>query len=241
MYQEIKPSEELSTSIDSFWTFSNNQILDQFKVLPDTCTDLIFDLRQNIGYISGAMTKYQLMELNAHSDLIGIRFKVEHFGNLSTVPLNEVKNLRVDFSQMLPSYNTNIFNRLSNLETTTKKIDFLEKFIITISRQNHHKQDKLVLSVARRIRQLKGILSIEGLAKDHYISLRQLQRRFKKYMGLTIKEFANIVRFNNAKKDIKTYKDLSLMEVAYNMGFHDHSHMHYEFNRISGENPSHFR
>ena len=87
--------------------------------------------------LPGAMTKYQLMALTAQSDLIGIRFKVEHFGNLSTVPSHEAKNLRVEFSQMFPSYNTNILNKLSHLETTTKRVDFLEKFVTTISKQNN--------------------------------------------------------------------------------------------------------
>jgi len=59
MYQEIKPSKGIDNVIDSFWAFSNNKSSENFKVLPDTCVDFIFDLNQNKGFLSGIMTNYQ--------------------------------------------------------------------------------------------------------------------------------------------------------------------------------------
>jgi len=241
MQQEIKPSERLNNLIDSFWIFSNNEVCESFKILPDTCTDLIFDLNQNEGFISGVMTNFQLLELAAESDLIGIRFKTEKFGALSKIPLNETKNLRTELSQIMPVCYQNIISQLNNLETITDKATFLENFIAISFKENYQRQDKMVLSVAENIRSLKGNVNITDLAKSNYISLRQLERRFKSYTGLTIKEFSNIVRFNNAKKAIASFTETSLLEIAFDMGFFDHSHMNYEFNRISGENPSFFR
>ncbi len=241
MYKEIKPSEELNNVIDSFWTFSNNKANENFKVLPDACTDLIFDLNQNKGFVSGVMTNYQLTELATESNLIGVRFKSEKFGSLSKIPLNETKNLRVELSQIFPSNNLNILNQLTDLESITDKVNFLENFITTSFKQNYQEKDHLILSVAHNIRLLKGIVNVGGIAKSFHISLRQLERRFKSYIGLTIKEFSNIVRFNNAKKAITTYTETTLLAIAFDMGFFDHSHMTNEFKRISGENPSYFR
>jgi|GEM_PF-4362868 len=33
MYQEIKPSEGIEDVIDSFWTFSKNKVIENFKIL----------------------------------------------------------------------------------------------------------------------------------------------------------------------------------------------------------------
>ncbi len=241
MYQEIKPSERLNNVIDSFWTFSNNNTSENFKVLPDTCTDLIVDLNLNNGFLSGVMTNYQLIELRTKSNLIGVRFKTEKFGSFSKIPLSETKNLRVELSQIFPSNNLNVFHQLIDLETITDKIIFLENFITTSFNENYQRQDLLILAVAQNIRSLKGIVNVKDLAKSNHISLRQLERRFKSYVGLTVKEFSRIVRFKNAKEAITNFKDRSLLEIAFNRGFFDHSHMNYEFNRISGENPSYFR
>ena len=241
MYEEIKPSEGLINLIDSFWTFSNNDVSEDFKILPDTCTDLILDLNQKEGFISGVMSNYQLHGLEAESDLIGIRFKSENFGSLSKIPLNETKNLRVELSQVFAVYHQNIFSQLNELTAIQDRVNFLEDFIKMAFKKSYQRQDKMVLSIAQNIRSLNGIVNVKGLAKSNHISLRQLERRFKNYIGLTIKEFSNIVRFNNAKKAITTLTEASLLEIAFDMGFFDHSHMNYEFNRISGENPSHFR
>ncbi|WP_425547639.1 helix-turn-helix domain-containing protein [Aquimarina mytili] len=81
------------------------------------------------------------------------------------------------------------------------------------------------------------MVNVRDLAKSHYIGLRQLERSFKSYISVTIKEFSNIVRFNNAMKSIATFTNSSLLEIAFDMGFFHHSHMTYEFQRISGENP----
>jgi len=241
MYKEIKPSEGINNLIDSFWTFSKNKTSENFKVLPDTCADLIFDLNQNKYFLSGIMTHYQLTELTTESNLIGIRFKTEMFGSLSKIPLNETKNLQVELSQIFPTKTLNRLNQLNELGTITDKVNFLESFVETTFKDNHRKQDQLIISVAQNIRSLNGIVTIKDVAKSHHISLRQLERRFKSYIGLTIKEFSNIVRYNNAKKSIATLSETSLLEIAFNMGFFDHSHMTNEFKRISGENPSYFR
>ena len=241
MYQEIQSSERLKNIIDSFWTFSKNETMENFKVLPDNCADLIFDFKQNKGFLSGVMTKYQLRELATASDLIGIRFKTENFGCLSQIPLNETKNLRVEISHIFPKTSLDILNKLNDLESLNAKIAFLENFVETTFEQNSTKQDQLILSVSQNIRSQNGIVNISDLAKSHHISLRQLERRFKKYIGLTLKEFSNIVRFHNTKKSIATLTEASLLEIAFDMGFFDHSHMTYEFKRISGNSPSYFR
>jgi len=44
MYQEIKPSKGIDDVIDTIWAFSDYKSSENFKVLPDTCVDLIFDL-----------------------------------------------------------------------------------------------------------------------------------------------------------------------------------------------------
>jgi len=239
MYKEIKPSPKLAMSIDTFWIFSNNEVNENFKVLPDACTDLIFDLNSNKGFLSGPMSRFQMVDLEADSNLIGIRFKSENFGTLSPVPLNEVKNLRPEWSNFFPGADLDIMRELGSSEIiiTTR----LEALISNSLMQNHEKRDLLVLSVAQRIRDLKGNLIVEDLSKSFHLSLRQLQRRFKKNLGLTIKEFTNVIRFKHAERSLQNNPSKSFSQIAFDTGFYSAAHMNYEFNRIAGANPSHFR
>ena len=203
--------------------------------------DLIFDFNQNKGFLSGIMTNYQIRELASESDLIGVRFKSEKFGFLSKIPLCETRNLRVELNEIFPTKILPSLNQLSDFKQTADRITFLENLIGILYKLNFQTQDPMVLSVAQDIRSLHGIVNVGDLVKSQHISLRQLERRFKSYIGVTLKEFAKMVRFKNAKKSITNSKATSLLEIAFYTGFFDHSHMTNEFKRISGEPPSSFR
>lgn len=241
MYTELNPSIELNQVIDSFWFFKNDNEREHFKLLPDGCTDLIFDLNLSKSFLSGVMTTFQDIDLKPKSKLIGIRFKSENLGLLFDAPIHAIKNLRVDILDLNPALDLSIIHVLNELSTLESKKNTLEVFVQKTLIGNFERHDNLILSVANRIRLLKGKISIENLAKFYHISIRQLQRRFKSYVGLTVKEFSNIIRFINAEKFIKHNPALSLMEIAFMMGYYDHAHMNYEFNRIAGETPSSFR
>lgn len=227
--------------IDSFWTFSKNKTNETFKILPDTCVDMIFDLNQNQGFLCGVMSKYQLRKLGSGANIIGIRFKTENFASVSKVPLNETKNLRVELANILPTMEEDRIYSLSGMERLKDKIGFLENFIAKSFSRNNNGQDQLMFSISHQIRSAKGRLPIVHLAKANHIGLRQLERRFKNHCGLTLKEFSNVVRFNHAKKSIEAKQKNSLLEIAFDTGFYDHAHMTNEFKRLSGSCPNSFR
>lgn len=71
---------------------------------------------------------------------------------------------------------------------------------------------------------------------DHTI-IRQLERNFKKHIGLSPKEYSNIIRFQNALSLIKN-ENRSLLDIALECGYYDHSHLVNEIKRNTGFPPS---
>jgi AraC-like DNA-binding protein len=240
MYREIKPSEGFGNLIDSFWTFSNNTQVEKFKIHPDNCTDIIFDLSKNKAFISGIMSCSQNQELKANSNLIGVRFKTENFSRLTEIPLIHTRNIRTELREIIPN-DSNVLEQLNYYQSTTDKLLFIQKFIRQTEYNLNKPNDKLISSITAKIKLSNGNINIKELATSNFISLRQLERRFKNNTGLTLKEFSSIIRFNNSKRVINNFKEKSLSEIAFEMDFFDHSHMTNEFKRISGENPSYFR
>jgi len=240
MYREIKPSEGFGDLIDSFWTFSNNAQVEKFKIHPDNCTDIIFDLSENKAFIFGIMSYSQNQELKADSNLIGVRFKTENFSRITETPLIQTRNIRAELKEIIPN-DSNILQQLNYHQSTTDKLLLIQKFVRQTEYNLKKPNDKLISSIAEKIKLLNGNINIKELATSNFISLRQLERRFKNNIGLTIKEFSSVIRFNNSKRVINNFNKKSLSEIAFEMNFFDHSHMTNEFKRISGENPSHFR
>ncbi|MEM1137795.1 MAG: helix-turn-helix domain-containing protein [Bacteroidota bacterium] len=102
-------------------------------------------------------------------------------------------------------------------------------------------QDKLITSVTDFILHTQEIVSINNLAKEHGISLRQLERRFKAKVGLTLKEFQCVTRFTRTMNSMRNKPAQSILAVAFENGYYDHSHLTNEFKKMSGSNPSSFK
>ena len=242
MYREIRPRPQFQSLIDCFWTFSQvGGRAESFKILPDACSDIIFDLQREDRFFSGVMATFQYREVAGDAELLGIRFKTEIFSHFSKVPAIDYKNLTVDLQHILPANTYENLKCISKVSTVEKRIAFLEEVIGRLAMQESTSQDHLVRAVIEVIRARNGNVNVGGLAKLYFISLRQLERRFKNCTGLTIKEFASIVRFDASREMITKHRSLSLMEISFQMGFFDNAHMNCEFKRIAGENPSSFR
>lgn len=94
-------------------------------------------------------------------------------------------------------------------------------------------------SVINYIHSENGQISVYELSKRNFTTVRQLERNFKKLIGLSPKEYSNIIRFQNALSIIKnSHRDRSLLDIAFECGYYDHSHLTNEFKRNTGLSPS---
>jgi AraC family transcriptional regulator len=81
---------------------------------------------------------------------------------------------------------------------------------------------------------------LENLAQRFAISPRHLSRSFKAATGTTVHSYMQRARINRAKAMLKE-NDLSLKEIAHELGFSDASHLSAEFRRQVGLPPSEYR
>lgn len=82
--------------------------------------------------------------------------------------------------------------------------------------------------------------TIEELAGVAYLSVSALERRFKKYLAKTPKQFINEVRLENARK-LLIETNMPISQVGDETGFSDHSYFSKQFRLFFGELPSDFR
>ena len=73
-----------------------------------------------------------------------------------------------------------------------------------------------------RILEQKGITDIEAVASEIDLSSRQLERQFKKMIGLTPKFYSRIIRFSNIFQ-VMDSEDTSWVKVALQSGYFDQS------------------
>ncbi|NQZ12737.1 MAG: AraC family transcriptional regulator [Algicola sp.] len=82
--------------------------------------------------------------------------------------------------------------------------------------------------------------SITDLAKTAHLSVSALERRFKKYMAKTPKQFINEVRLENARR-LLIETSLPIAVVGNESGFADHSYFTRRFAAMFNDIPSVYR
>ncbi len=84
-----------------------------------------------------------------------------------------------------------------------------------------------------------GDVRISELAREHQLSTRQFERKFKEFAGLNPKLYSRVVRFQAATQHkLAGVRDLT--EIAYACGYYDQSHFINEFRQFSGYTPKEY-
>lgn len=81
-------------------------------------------------------------------------------------------------------------------------------------------------------------IDVRTWASDHFLSVRQFERRVQELSGFSPKQFLRIARFNAVLN--KSFQGKRLAEIAYTFGYYDESHFSHDFKRFSGLNPKEY-
>lgn len=244
-YKEYVPSKNLNSIVDALWIATTNEKEITSKILPDGCVDIVFDLdKQNHLSskskirISGMMTKFKIVTSRKNSKTLGIRFKTGKFKAITNLPLSEIKDTTTNASNIFPQLNNSLLDELASKKHDLEKLQLINRFLSAEINGADLMANSLEYSVCKSIQTNYKHLDLSEIAKLNCISLRQLERRFKASIGVTMKEYHSIIRFNKTKNYIAKNPNLSLLNIAFDHGYFDHSHLSKEIKKMSGVNPS---
>lgn len=69
---------------------------------------------------------------------------------------------------------------------------------------------------------------------------RQVQRKFRKIMGMTAKHYARLLRFNAALMLLSSEPDIPLLDAAVRTGYYDVPHLCHDFRELKAPLPGHW-
>jgi AraC-like DNA-binding protein len=97
-----------------------------------------------------------------------------------------------------------------------------------------------VTSAANHLRHARGIISVQELADESGLSLRQFQRRFQALTGLNPKHYARLCRIGQAVHRKELEPTASWTDLALECGYADQSHFIRDFKALTGTVPRNF-
>ena len=151
--------------------------------------------------------------------------------------MHQLFNETVSLDQFISRLNLAIIEeQIAEAKTDAQKIDRIEKFLLAAL--YGHTPDKLIAAALQKIHLAKGIIKIKELAGAMHICQDAFEKRFRRAVGRSPKQFSSIVLM----KSITSCRHLKqrLSDIAFDAGYCDQSHFNKDFKLFTGQTPSDF-
>lgn len=220
------------------------------RVLPDTSLTLAFRYKGQVNYladstiqhlpntvISGLRTSARLINYLKDTATIIVLFKETGATAFFKEPLYELFTESVSLDNFISRQKISVVeDQLAEASNNSQRIAIIEHFLLSIL--YNPKQDSLIANAIQKIHATKGIIKMKELAGGFYLSQDAFEKRFRKTIGTSPKQFSSIVRMKsiiNQKQSIR-----SLTDIAFDAGYFDQPHFNKDFKRFTGLTPTDF-
>ena len=205
------------------------------KAVPDASIDLLFNIGENkvSTYISGTVFGVKKWELGTQDDCFGVRFQPGQGILPKDITMEMIVNDDIEIDGDI--FGKNLTEKIALAKTMSERIDIFKKAYedMVLGRNSLSDKDKINEYLVNRISRTKGMITMRQLEDETNYSACYLRRIFKSFHGISPKQFAQYIRFQNllmqADKEGVRYE-----QVALDCGYYDEPHMMKEFKKYSG-------
>ena len=219
------------------------------RIFPETDISIFIDFKGKFTNgnstfktaINGIQSKYYYLantELN-YSDKMMIVFQPGGLRYFTKVPISEFKNQLMATDEINDFIKNNIFQQMAEFESTSDRISFFESRLVQLIKFPPQ-SISLSLFIARNITRKGRLLSAEELNQCTSLGLRQIQRNFLNDIGVNMKLFLKISRFQNSKHILLHNVHNFLLKAWYDSGYYDQPQFNKDFKLLSGLTPVEF-
>ena len=113
-----------------------------------------------------------------------------------------------------------------------------EKIIDILKHENVKDDDELIVKITRFIQSnYRRDLSLQEIADIFNVSTFYISRLFRMKKGITFKEYINTLRIEKAKQILLENPDITVLELAKQVGYNRSETFYRVFKSIEGDTP----
>jgi AraC-like DNA-binding protein len=246
-----KPTPTLAPFVDHLWCVHDAPTHQREHVMPAGTLELVINLAEDElriydrddprrctrfagAMVSGAYSRYFVIDTREHASIIGAHFKPGGAVHFFGMPPGHLGNMHVELSQLWGPSARDLRNQLCDARSVQQQFELLEEALL------RRLSDQVELRPAARagLEWLRHGRRVAEVAKELALSRRRFTSVFKEDVGLTPKVFARVHRFQHAVAvaQAQTLPDWS--QLAAETGYFDQSHMIRDFVEFSGFGPA---
>lgn len=213
-------------------------IILSFKSNTNIIKNNIFKSAVSGSFIVGMRTAYVLLQPDGDVDYLAIAFyphTLRCFLNFHCINITdnffELDLLKSKFNEVFKPV-------LNEVYSDEKRIEIIEKRLLLLIEKIDYVPNNYLVEALNIIQKNNGLISIQNICNDIGTSVRQLNRDFEKFVGISPKFYSRIVRFNNLLDSLKNMEKFeNFADIAYYCGYFDQAHMIHECFDFTGLSP----
>ncbi|MDO8898069.1 MAG: hypothetical protein Q7V19_10495, partial [Bacteroidales bacterium] len=187
--------------------------------------------------IIGQFTRHVNLRPANGTKIISANFKPYGLYNLLGLSPETLTNTAIDSSTIFGIEETNAFlNSLKTASNNKKRLDAIKEFIKTQSHKFKQRRNCIYDDLVDKIIEKNGLITFESIIQGK-IKLRNLQRYFKKHIGIRPKIFMDILRHKFVLRQMYLNPDFNWTDPSLDGFYYDHSHFNRDFQKFSLEKP----
>ena len=185
--------------------------------------------------LTGMAVHARPMRTSANGGVVLVRFRPGGAARFFSQPMHELFETSTDLTDVVPrEVVARVHARVGEARDDRERVGAIEEFLFAGQRAH---ADPLVTAAVHRLG-AEGPERIRALAGDLGLSLDAFEKRFRRVVGCTPKQFASLVRLRRA---IASYRPgMSLTQVALDAGYYDQAHFSRELRAATGRAPGAF-
>jgi len=250
-YFELPPPASLQRFVKCFWRLRDDQPGPAQTIYPDGCCELILHLGapmsrfcldsgwqpQTRCLFAGQMRSAIRLAANGPVDCVGLRLRPAASHVFAAQSATDTRDQVLDLYAIDPQFAARFemgghaFAERADAGALTQLLQ---------SRLALTAMDTLVEAALAELDRADGDVVITALAVRLGTSVRSLQSRFLRSVGLTAKEYARVRRLQATIIELDKGND-SLAMLAADVGFADQAHATRELQRLTGLTPAKLR
>lgn len=224
--------------MECYWSREDREATRGHSVLPDGCVDILFSARHGepLGLsIVGLMTARQQMDLPAGQSFFGVRFRPGMAAAFVPEAVELTDKIEA-VESVLGAAGRKLFDELAGSKSSSEKAAIMDRFLRPLEPPDESQR------VLTRLSECD--LSVDGVASETGMSVRQLRRVCIQRAGVSPKYLKRILRFRRASEGIHA-ATMSVVapnwaEFAACCGYFDQAHFIREFQEFTGCTPGRY-
>ncbi len=237
-YRELSPPAALAPYIRCFWGGVDEPAdeVNDSAVIPDTCVDLIYHIHESSGSLYGGFAGISDHTSRAHharcdgvSSTFAIRFYAWSACCFAEDALSGTLNGYLEAGDRFPELDRQLLQALPQLPSLEERAAYAGQLLL--QHLALHRMPPVLEEAVAQILRGRGTLDIARLAREMYISTRQLERIFQASVGTSPKRLSGLIRYQMVWQDALRAQQLDLPELVVKYGFTDEAHLMHEFKR----------